>query len=351
MPLAMYQENSIKHVIAIAAGKGGVGKSTVTVNLALALVKLGFQVGILDADVYGPSLRKMLKEERRPGQSNQQFVPAECSGIKVISMAYFRPDSEAAAVRAPIANKVIQQFIQQVNWGRLDFLLVDYPPGTGDVQLTLSQHLPIDGAIMVTTPQQVAVMDVAKAIGLFRQVSVPILGIVENMSYLEHKDERLYPFGSGGGEALAASAKAPFMGRIPIDSQISLFCDRGESLLESNLVYRDLFTKLAEFFIQELKNGELHSHLKAKLSRQNELILIEKDGTEHLIKAKDIQKHCPCAGCESRTTQEIVDDVGIHHIHTAGKYALRFQFSKGCSNGIYSYEQLRKIGGIKEATS
>lgn len=239
MPLPMYQAKKslplagVKSVIAIAAGKGGVGKSTVTVNLALALQAQGYRVGVLDADIYGPSIRKMLPEEQLPQQKDQIFFPALCSGVKMISMAYFRREHEAAAVRAPIANGIISQFIKQVEWGELDFLLIDFPPGTGDVQLTLSQQAHLAGAILVTTPQEVALLDVRKAMYLFNQVNIPILGIVENMSYYKdrHTGQPVYLFGRGGGERLAQEAKSPFLGSIPIDSEISESGDQGYSLL------------------------------------------------------------------------------------------------------------------------
>ena len=225
MPLKMYTPHegstasSTRSVIAIAAGKGGVGKSTVTVNLGLALKQLGYKVGIMDTDIYGPSVRKMLPEDRMPLQRGSVIIPALCDGIKMISMAYFRKEHEAAVVRAPIANGIISQFIKNVDWGTLDYLLIDFPPGTGDVQLTLSQQANLTGALMVTTPQEVAVMDVRKAMHMFAQVKVPLIGVVENMSYYRHpKDgEIVHLFGQGGGERLARESGIPFLGAIPID--------------------------------------------------------------------------------------------------------------------------------------
>lgn len=239
MPLKMFQtkentkSSAIKSVIAVAAGKGGVGKSTVTVNLGLALKALGLRVGVLDSDVYGPSMRKMLPEDRMPSQQGDRIMPAICQGIKMISMAYFRSDHEAAAVRAPIANGLVTQFIRNVDWGDLDFLLIDFPPGTGDVQLTLCQQANLTGAVMVTTPQEVALLDVRKAMHLFEQVKIPVLGIIENMSYYRRIPEEppLYLFGKGGGERLAHERGVPFLGAIPIDPAISLCGDEGTSLL------------------------------------------------------------------------------------------------------------------------
>lgn len=238
MPLKMFQRverpplSTITHVVAIAAGKGGVGKSSVTANLGFALKRAGYAVGIMDTDIYGPSMRRMMPEDNLPSQQGEVITPALCHGIRMISMAYFRKESEAAAVRAPIANGVIGQFIKNVNWGNLDFLLIDFPPGTGDIQLTLSQQANLTGALMVTTPQEVAVMDVRKAVNLFAQMNVPIIGVVENMSYYHHmpNGEKIYLFGQGGGERLANEIGAPFLGGIPIDAEVCRCGDEGRSL-------------------------------------------------------------------------------------------------------------------------
>lgn len=224
----------VKAIIAIAAGKGGVGKSTVTANLALALAEQGLSVGIMDTDLYGPSIRQMLPETRLPEWDQGAIRPALSFGIKLISIAYFQREGEMTAVRAPMANGIITQFVHQVQWGRLDYLLVDFPPGTGDIPMTLCQRLAFDGALMVTTPQEVALIDLRKAIALFDALQVPILGIVENMSYyLEANSSPLQPlylFGKGGGERLASQAGVPLLAEIPIDPEISFRADRGFSL-------------------------------------------------------------------------------------------------------------------------
>lgn len=226
---------SIKNRIGIAAGKGGVGKSTVTVNLAFCLKDLGYSVGVMDTDLYGPSIRKMLGVERPPQQQGTRILPAIGKGIKYISMAFLKSDQEAAAMRAPIANQLIQQFIKQVDWGDLDYLLIDFPPGTGDIQLTLAQQAHLSGAIIVTTPQEVALLDVRKAMHLFKQVKIPIFGLVENMSYFPHPDtkEPIYLFGKGGGRRLAEEAAVPFLGEIPLDQELCRSGDESVSLFES----------------------------------------------------------------------------------------------------------------------
>lgn len=239
MPIQLYKEKKIekqkiKYIIGVAAGKGGVGKSTVAVNLALAVHKLGYSVGIMDADVYGPSIRKMLLPNAPPRKKGDVFfIPANCQGIKVMSLAFFREDFEAAAVRAPIANSLITQFISNVEWGELDYLFIDFPPGTGDIQLTLCQKANLTCGIMVTTPQEIALLDVRKAIHLFQQLSIPILGVVENMSYYLHQSgEKIEIFGSGGGEKLAREHGVPLLGTIPIDPFICQCGDSGKNLLE-----------------------------------------------------------------------------------------------------------------------
>lgn len=260
MPLQMFQAQErkpaakIAHTIAIAAGKGGVGKSTVTVNLALALRQAGYAVGIMDMDIYGPSVRCMLPEDEMPTQKGDKIVPAVCRGIKMISMAYFRKKHEAAAVRAPIANGVVSQFIHQIEWGALDFLLIDFPPGTGDIQLTLSQQANLCGAVMVTTPQEVSVMDVRRAVDLFEHMNVPVVGVVENMSFYQAPgtNEKVYLFGKGGGVRLAHEIGVPFLGAVPIDGTICRCCDEGVSLFAEGaeaLPAKQAFTEIAEAFI------------------------------------------------------------------------------------------------------
>ncbi len=258
MPLPMFSDQSpksiIKNKIAIAAGKGGVGKSTVTVNMAYALRNLGYSVGVLDVDIYGPSIRKMLPEDVLPEQKGQMLIPAVCRGIKMISMAYFRKEGEASAVRAPIANGIVAQFIDNVFWGDLDFLLIDFPPGTGDVQLTMSQKVNLSGALMVTTPQEVALLDVRKAIHLFDQVNVPVVGIIENMSFFEDPNtgKKVYLFGQNGGKRLSQQVGAPFLGQIPLDPEICQAGDNGTSLFEKECKAAQAYLEVSRSFVDHL---------------------------------------------------------------------------------------------------
>lgn len=220
-----------KNIIAVAAGKGGVGKSTVATNLALSLARTGASVGLLDADVFGPSIPTMLgPAEKPPGTTaDKQIIPAVHHGIKVISVGFFVDRAEAVVWRGPMVHRLLQQFLGDVVWGDLDYLICDLPPGTGDVQLSLSQLIPITGAVMVTTPQEVSIVDVVKGIAMFEKVEIPILGLVENMSYYTcpacgHHDEI---FSHGGGKRLAQELGMEFFGEIPIDTRIRFGGDAG----------------------------------------------------------------------------------------------------------------------------
>lgn len=355
MPLPMFTENQLSpRIIAIAAGKGGVGKSSVTVNLALALQKLGYRVGIIDADIYGPSIRKMLPEERAPKQEGDRIVPAVCQGIRMISIAYFRKEQEATAVRAPIANSVISQFMRNVEWGDLDYLLVDFPPGTGDIPLTLSQQAHFTGALMITTPQEVSLMDVRKAIHLFHHVKIPILGIIENMSYYYHEatKEFLYLFGRGGGERLAQEAGAPLLGNLPLYPDICRYGDEGKSLFSEKNEASKLFLHLAEkmmLHIEKLKKPDFPA-----LSQTNSFSVTvqwnEKDFTVFPLNV--LQKNCPCAHCVEEisgkrlvNTGTLTSPIEASHIAKIGQYGIRISFNSGCTTGIFSYDYLLHLAG------
>ncbi len=267
MPLPIFSEkpHKVKNYIAIAAGKGGVGKSSVTVNLALALQQKGFSVGVMDMDIYGPSIRKMLPEDSLPVQKGEIILPAISRGIKVISFAYFRKEEEANAVRAPIANGIVTQFIERIAWGDLDYLLIDFPPGTGDVQLTICQKVNLTGAIIVTTPQDLSLIDVRKAINLFEQVKVPIIGIVENMSFFLHAQEKIYIFGKGGGTRLSNEKGVPFLGQIPIDPLICECGDKGESLFVKESPSSEAYHRIGNEVIAHLE--ALHKEQSGCLDR------------------------------------------------------------------------------------
>jgi ATP-binding protein involved in chromosome partitioning len=220
----------IKTLLAVASGKGGVGKSTVAANLALALTSFG-KVGLLDADIYGPSVPIMMGVPGVVDQATTPF-PLERYGIKLMSMGFLVPPTQAVIWRGPMVHRAITQFLTDINWGPLDTLVIDLPPGTGDAQLTLTQAAPLTGAIIVTTPQDVSLIDARKGLEMFRQVRVPVLGIVENMSYFMGADGQRYEiFRHGGGKKLAQEAGVPFLGEIPIDPRVAECGDAGDPIV------------------------------------------------------------------------------------------------------------------------
>lgn len=226
----------VKHVILVMSGKGGVGKSTVACNLALALSRMGQAVGLLDADIYGPSIPTMFGITGQPQSDGKQIQPLERFGVKLMSIGFLLEDPKSAVVwRGPMLHGALMQFLKDVNWGNLDFLLLDLPPGTGDVALTLSQKVRSTGAVIVTTPQEVALQDVYKSVSMAQKVGIPLLGVVENESYFicdgcEKKHEL---FGSGGGQSIADFAKAPLLGQIPLHPSVRQWGDAGTPVVQA----------------------------------------------------------------------------------------------------------------------
>ena len=221
--------DGVRHVVAVASGKGGVGKSTATVCLAKALSQQGLRVGILDADIYGPSVPLMMGLSGQPKIEHDRMVPLEKNGIRCMSMGFILGD-DAAVMRAPMITKALGQMLRQVAWGELDVLLVDMPPGTGDVHISMVQQVPLSGAVIVTTPQRVATIDADKAVQMFRKVDTPLLGIIENMSYLRDASSGvvMHPFGRGGGEWLASRMSAVFLGEVPLEPTLGAALDAGD---------------------------------------------------------------------------------------------------------------------------
>ncbi len=219
----------VKNLIAIGSGKGGVGKTTVSVNLAVALAHLGYKTGLLDADVYGPNVPLMMGTNATPTGKGERIQPLENYGVALMSMGFLNPGDKPLVWRGPMLHSVIQQFLRGVDWGDLDYLIIDLPPGTGDVQLSLIQTAPVTGAIVVTTPSEVSLDDARKAVLMFQQVKVPVLGMVENMSYLQcpHCEERIDVFSNGGGQRTAEAMKINFLGALPLDPQVRIGGDTG----------------------------------------------------------------------------------------------------------------------------
>jgi len=222
----------IRNAIAVGSGKGGVGKSTVSVNLAVALAQAGARVGLMDADIYGPNIPTMLGVEKLPPPQEQKLIPALAYGIKMISMGLLVKPGQPLIWRGPMLNSAIRQFLGDVEWGELDYLIVDLPPGTGDAALSLAQALPLSGAVIVTLPQLVSLEDANRGLNMFKTLEVPILGIIENMSYLDLADgTRMDIFGSGGGEQLAQATQANFLGKVPIDQNVRIGGDSGKPIV------------------------------------------------------------------------------------------------------------------------
>jgi ATP-binding protein involved in chromosome partitioning len=224
----------IRNAIAIGSGKGGVGKSTVAVNIAVALAQSGARVGLMDADIYGPNTPTMLGVDKLPSPDGQKLIPATAHGIKMISMGLLVKPGQPLIWRGPMLNSAIRQFLSDVEWGELDYLIIDLPPGTGDAALSLAQALPLSGAVVVTLPQLVSLEDASRGLNMFKQLEVPILGVVENMSYLDLPDgTRMDIFGSGGGEALAKATETEFLGMIPMDQNVRIGGDTGKPIVVS----------------------------------------------------------------------------------------------------------------------
>ncbi len=222
----------IRNAVAIASGKGGVGKSTIAVNVSVALAQSGARVGLLDADIYGPNIPTMMGVDRLPPTNKDKLIPAEAYGVKVMSIGFLVKPDQPLIWRGPMLHSAIRQFLSDVEWGELDYLIIDLPPGTGDAALSLTQSLPLSGGVIVTLPQMVSLEDARRGMEMFRQLNVPILGVVENMSYLELPDgTRMDIFGTGGGERLAKEGDVSFIGTIPIDAQVRAGGDNGNPVV------------------------------------------------------------------------------------------------------------------------
>jgi ATP-binding protein involved in chromosome partitioning len=220
----------VENLIAIGSGKGGVGKTTVSVNLAIALAKLGHRTGLMDADVYGPNVPLMFGLRATPRSLGDRIQPLEKFGVQLMSMGFLNPGDKPLVWRGPMLHSVIQQFLRKVDWGELDYLLIDLPPGTGDVQLSLTQSAPLTGAVVVTTPSDVSLEDARKAVNMFDQVRVPVIGMIENMSYLKcpHCEERIDVFSHGGGRRTAEMMKVHFLGELPLTADVRIGGDSGK---------------------------------------------------------------------------------------------------------------------------
>ncbi|MCB1107093.1 MAG: P-loop NTPase [Chlamydiia bacterium] len=323
---------NISFILGVLAGKGGVGKSTLTAELAKAFQREGKKVGVLDGDIYGPSLRHLLPETESPLVQGDKVIPALSRGIKVMSVAYFPRNKGPSVLRAPIANQIVTQFIEEVEWGSLDVLLVDFPPGTGDVQISLMQKLFFNGAVAVTTPQELSLLDVRKSMQMSIQMGVPLLGVVENMSFfLEPGSEKKHRlFGEGGGKILSEEFQVPLLAEIPIDP----FLNRKDGEGKSTLLFDKLGKEILSGFNEEkgCKIGE---------EDQYHFSIEWLDGKKSLYRYDKVQSYCPCVGCLGE--KEVLSNVMGEKIVRVGNYGIQIAFTDGCSKGIYPFSLLRDI--------
>ncbi len=351
----------VKNMIAVASGKGGVGKSTVAVNLALALAKAGARVGLLDADIYGPSIPVMLSGAGKPEVLDGKLVPMDRYGVKFMSIGLMTEEGSPVIWRGPMATKLIQQFLSDVNWGELDYLLIDLPPGTGDVQLTLTQAAPLTGAVLVTTPQEVAVGITVRGLKMFQQVQVPVLGIVENMSYFHcpHCDARTEVFTHGGGERMARELGLRFLGAVPLDPKLTLAGDAGRPVVdvegEGRPVSAEAFERIsrelaAQVSIVNEQTATMRIAPTEVTAEPAHVVVKWNDGVVSRYPFFELRCLCPCAVCVDEWTGQrrlekgmVPPEVKALEIRPVGRYAVQISWSDGHSTGIYSYSKLREI--------
>lgn len=356
---------TVKNLIAVASGKGGVGKSTVATNLALALAKTGAAVGLMDADVYGPSIPRMLGvigKQPDTDPLSKKMIPFEKHGIKFMSVGMLQAESDTALIwRGPMASKLVQQFLGGVEWGALDYLLIDLPPGTGDIQLTLTQSVPLAGAIIVTTPQDVARTITQKGLRMFQQLQVPIIGIVENMSgfVCEHCHEVTPIFKKGGGRRMAEELMVPFLGEVPLEAIIAADGDYGVPTVASHpdtvagKAYDAMAMQMAsQLSIINAATAKVTTRPKEVDTNDPSVTVIHwEDGKLSRYPNRYLRSMCPCAQCVNEVTGErtitldsIDPAVRITAVAPVGRYALHFQWSDGHGTGLYSFDTLRKLG-------
>ncbi len=351
--------SAVKNVIAIASGKGGVGKSSVATNLAVALKHSGYSVGLLDADIYGPSQPAMFGAGNdRPDIIEGRIKPLKRHGVSFISMGLLLSDDGPVVWRAPMAIKIIHQFLGNVLWDRLDYLLIDLPPGTGDVQLTLAQQASLTGAVIVTTPQEVALGVAGKGLKMFEQVNVPILGIIENMSGFtcKHCGNETAIFGVGGGKLMAGEYNVPFLGAIPLDPEIMVSGENGIPVLvkspdsPASKAYLDLVGKLMEHIDRDDTVGKIPEPRQIELLSDNQLRVIWPDNHDGLHTANYLRINCRCASCQDENTgRRTLDpdgvslDIKFTNVGRVGRYAIQPSFSDGHNTGIYSFQILREL--------
>ena len=378
----------IRHIIAVGSGKGGVGKSTVAVNLALALVATGAKVGLVDADILGPSVPVMLGlpvGEAPQASPEGRLLPTVRHGLKAVSMGLLRDDDNPAIMRGPMVSKYLQMFLGQVEWGPLDYLVLDLPPGTGDTQLTLAQSVQLSGAIIVTTPQDVSLKIARRGLRMFQKVHVSILGVVENMGTFTcpHCGKSTDIFSHGGGQAMCDQLEVPYLGSIPLDADIVEGGDHGRPIVtdKPDSVSAHAYVAIAEALIAQLEglpptvvgafswtwntpegapvwdptavrsDGSPDTPVGFAQRDQRTLSVLWQDGHQDDFDVRDLRLACPCAVCvEEMSGAALLDpdtiqrDVAPRAITGVGSYAIIINWSDGHNTGIYTYQYLRRLG-------
>ena len=384
----------IRHIVAVGSGKGGVGKSTVSVNLALALQHLGACVGLVDADILGPSIPGMLgiPTGQPPTQTPEgKMIPAQRHGLKVVSMGMLTGDDNPAVLRGPMVGKYLKMFVDGVQWGTLDYLILDLPPGTGDTQLTLAQSMPLSGVVIVTTPQEVSLKIARRGLRMFEKVQVPILGIVENMRTFTcpHCGKSTDIFRRGGGERMCRELNVPFLGALPLDADVVTCGDEGRPIVAaqpksvSGQVYAAIATALVEQLhaaVAVLKPfvwkwdgnegapawmegavrpaGSRNTPIGLRRRDPRTLSMLWEDGHRDDFDVRDLRLACRCALCiEEMSGRKLLDpksvrpDVSPRQIVSVGNYAIGFDWNDGHSSGIHSFNDLRAMGERAAARS
>ena len=347
----------VQHLVAVSSCKGGVGKSTVAVNLAFALSGAGARVGLFDADVYGPSLPTMVRPEETElyAGADDLIEPLTCEGIRLMSFGFVpRPPGEGAAIlRGPMVSQIINQLLTGTDWGELDYLVIDMPPGTGDIALTLAQGVPITAALIVTTPQQLSFVDVVKGIQMFDKLKIPTIGVVENMSYFicDGCDKRHYPFGQGAREQLVNQYGFKHTFEVPIDPEVSRLGDRGRPLVlehgdsEPAKIYREIAGYVARE-VSKIAYGALAAP-RIRYEADRGIVVSPPDGEERVIPPADLRRRCRCAVCVEETSgrplldpDSVPEDIYPTAIQPMGNYAVAISWSDGHTSSIYPYDSI-----------
>jgi ATP-binding protein involved in chromosome partitioning len=353
----------VKNVIAIASGKGGVGKSTVAANLAVALSRAGADVGLLDVDIYGPSIPRMFGSDAELIQDEDGLIaPIDAHGLKIMSMGYLAGPDTPVVWRGPMASRMVQQFVGGVRWGDLDYLVLDLPPGTGDVQLTITQAVRITGAVIVTTPQEMALSVSAKGLNMFGTVQVPVLGIVENMAHLgcPHCGGEIRVFPGSAARDVCERRAVAHLGEIPLDPEAAIAGDEGLPVLlrapdsPSSHAFRDFAGRVArQLSIVNAADAETgHRPRKAEIGEAG-LVIDWDDGSASTYSPRDLRLACPCAVCidewtgeEKLRAESVPADIEMTSATPVGRYALRIDFSDGHTTGIFTFRRLRELAGL-----